>query len=151
MGQMGMKRKRGVVKRGGLRMGWWRGERGGLGGGVWCRYRLCGVDVLRIVSYYPFTSDFHLIGFGGDGGGDGRSGLQKGEGVLPENFDTEPLEIELGLCALKLGLVGVFKISACWEGIQGCAVTKYTSWVNETLTSFLSSPSATLVNLIIAE
>jgi hypothetical protein len=66
-----MKGKRGVES-GGLRMGWWRGGRGGLRGGVWCRCRPCGVGgLVSVVSYYPFTSDFHLVGFGGDWGGDG--------------------------------------------------------------------------------
>ena len=59
---------------------------------------------------------------------------------VPKNFG-ELLDTELGLCALKFGLVGVFKISACADGIQGCAVTKYTSCVKETLISFFSSPS----------
>jgi hypothetical protein len=31
-------------------MGWWRGGRGGLGGGVWCRCRLCRGGVLLVVS-----------------------------------------------------------------------------------------------------
>lgn len=45
-----------------------------------------------------------------------RQGLER---ALPENFggetevEDEGEETELGLCALKLGLVGVFRISAC--------------------------------------
>ena len=73
----------------------------------------------------------------------GRIWVARKDEYIPKNFG-ELLETEVGL-------VGVFRISACGEGMQGCAVTKYTSCVKETLTSLFSSPSATDVNLIIAE
>lgn len=67
---------------------------------------------------------------------------------IPKNLGAETGDCST---ALNGGLVGVFKMSACAEGVQGCAVTKNTSCVNEMLTSFFSSPSATVVNLIMAE
>jgi hypothetical protein len=76
--------------------------------------------------------------------------VARDEEYVPKNF-VALLDNELGLCALKFGLVGVFRISECGEVIQGCAVTKYTSCVNETFISFFSSPSAMDVYLIIAE
>jgi hypothetical protein len=107
-----------------------KGEEGEFGVGVgFVEWMPC-PSLATLRSHFPFQ-------LRGDDLGRGN------EEYIPKNLG-ELLETELGL-------VGVFRISVCGEGIQGCAVTKYTSCVKETLTSFFSSPSATDVNLIIAE